>query len=294
MKKLWALLAIVLTFTLTMEAAHAKRIGGGKSFGRSYQTAPSQPSRSVDAPAQQRQQAINPQQAGNKKGIMGGLLGGLLMGGLLAALFAGGAFEGLQFMDILIIGLLAFVIFKLLKGLRGGATRPQPAYAPAGQPEMPQQKQQAPVFGTRREAMSEFPATASSATGEVIPFKLPLGFDSPAFLEGAKSSYRILQDAWNDNDLARIREFVTPELFEELKAERVSLVAAPQTEILILNAELVRADQQFGNAEVSVRFTGRYRDKGESIVEDFVDIWHLERDFTNDKAAWHITGMQSE
>ncbi|MGR5470930.1 Tim44 domain-containing protein, partial [Vibrio astriarenae] len=54
----------------------------------------------------------------SKKGLMGGLLGGLLAGGLLAAFF-GGSFEGIQFMDILIIGLIAFVIFKLMRGLLG-------------------------------------------------------------------------------------------------------------------------------------------------------------------------------
>lgn len=57
--------------------------------------------------------AANPASSA-KKGLMGGLLGGLLAGGLLAAFF-GGAFEGIQFMDILIMGLIAFVIFKLMR-----------------------------------------------------------------------------------------------------------------------------------------------------------------------------------
>ena len=290
MKALWALVVILFTFTMTMDEAHAKRMGGGKSFGRSYQTAPAPSRNTADAPAQ-KQQAAAPGRTANKGGLMGGLLGGLLVGGLFAALFAGGAFEGLQLMDILIIAALAFILFKVIKGLRQGPAvartpAPQPAYAGAGQGASP-----APVFGARREMPQA--ATASSAS-HAVPFNLPLGFDTPAFIEGAKEHYRVLQDAWNRNDLAKIQEYMTPELYADLKAERASLTTDPHTEVLSVDAELVRADQQFGKAEVSLRFSGRCRDAAEGTEEAFVDIWHLERDYTRDEAPWFITGMQSE
>lgn len=291
MKALWALVAILFTFTLTLDEAHAKRMGGGKSFGRSYQTAPAPSRNSADAPAQ-RQQAAAPGRTANKGGLMGGLLGGLLVGGLFAALFAGGAFEGLQLMDILIIAALAFIILKVIRGLRQGpavarSPAPQPAYAGAGQGATP-----APVFGARREAPAAAPL--GSGNSHAVPFNLPLGFDSPAFLDGAKEHYRVLQDAWNRNDLPKIQEYMAPELYADLKAERASLASNPQTEVLGVDAELVRADQQFGKAEVSIRFSGRVRDAAEGSDEAFVDIWHLERDYTKDDAPWFITGMQSE
>jgi predicted lipid-binding transport protein (Tim44 family) len=297
MKALWpALIVILFSFTMTMEEAHAKRMGGGKSFGRSYQTAPAPSKSTADVPAQRQQaDAAKPAQQGARKGgLMGGLLGGLLVGGLFAALFAGGAFEGLQLMDILIIAALAFIIFKVIRGLRQGpavgrTSAPQPAYAGAGQ-QMPPQTAPQPVFGARREAPVAAPVSGSQA----VPFNLPPGFDTPAFIEGAKEHYRILQDAWSRNDLPRIQEYVTPELYAELSAERASIATAPQTEVLSVNAELVRADQLFGNAEVSIRFSGRCRDAAEGVEEDFVDIWHLERDYTSHDAPWFITGMQSE
>lgn len=294
MKKLWAVLAILLTFTLTMETAHAKRFGGGKSFGRTYQTAPA-PSRSAaDAPAQRQQAAAQPAQAaqGSKgKGMMGGLLGGLLVGGLFAALFAGGAFEGLQLMDILIVAVLAFLAFKLFRSLRQGSG-PQPAYAGAARQSAPVPTPvSAPVFGSRRESAAAGPiATAGSPA---VPFNLPLGFDTPAFLEGAKSHYSILQEAWNKNDLARIEEYVTPALYTELKAERASLAGDQHTEVLSLDTALVRADQQFGQAEVSIRFSGRYRDTVEGVEEDFTDVWHLVRNYSKADAPWHISGIES-
>jgi predicted lipid-binding transport protein (Tim44 family) len=290
MKTLWTLVAILLTFTLTLNEAHAKRMGGGKSFGRSYQTAPAPSRNNADAPAQRQQQAAAPGKAANKGGMMGGLLGGLLVGGLFAALFAGGAFEGLQMMDMLIIAALAFIIFKVIQSLRQGsaaarAPAPQPAYAGASPNDSP-----VPVFGARREAPVAAPVSGSSPT---IPFNLPLGFNTPAFIDGAKEHYRILQAAWNQNDLPKIREYMSPELFAELSAERASLISNPQTEVMTVDAGLVRADQQFGKAEVSIRFTGRCRDAGEGVEEAFEDVWHLERDYTKDDAPWFITGMQS-
>ena len=296
MKKLWAVFAILLAFALTTEVAHAKRFGGGKSFGRTYQTTPSQPSRSsADVPAQRQQMAGQPTKAAGKGlmgRMMGGLLGGLLVGGLFAALFAGGAFEGLQFMDILIAAALAFVAFKIFRVMRQGKTPaaaihvPQPAYAGSSAPtSVP------PVFGTRRDSfVSSAPVSAGS---DAVPMSLPLGFDTPAFLDGAKEHYRTLQDAWNQNDLAKIEEYATPALYAELIAERASLLGAQHTEVIRVDSELVRADEKLGLAEVSIRFSGRYRDTVEGVEEDFTDVWHLERDGAKAENPWLITGIQS-
>lgn len=308
MKKLSAMLAILLTLTLTMETAEARRFGGGKTFGRTYQTAPSQPSSAgYAAPRQQAAgQPASPAAAQPArtpgKGMMGGLLGGLLVGGLFAALFAGGAFHGLQLMDILLIALLAWVALMVIRRLRQGAAAPvvrapQPAYAHASAAASTAARQaEPPVFGSRREAPAVAPVTSplAAVTGSpAVPFNLPLGFDTPAFLAGATEHYRILQDAWNKNDLPKIQEYVTPGLYADLQAERAALPAAQHTEVLAVNAELVRADQQFGEAEVSIRFQGRYRDVVEGVEEDFTDIWHLLRDYGKDDAPWHITGIES-
>ena len=101
MKRFFSLVAILLVTVAVTPIAEAKKFGGGKSFGKSFKTAP--------APKQQNTNSIRQDQTGkntaansSKKGLMGGLLGGLLAGGLLAAFF-GGAFEGIQFMDILIM-----------------------------------------------------------------------------------------------------------------------------------------------------------------------------------------------
>jgi len=287
MKKFWAFLAILLTFALTTELAHAKRFGGGKSFGRQYQTAPQAPSRqqAAPAPAQNTQAATAPGAPARKGGMMGGLLGGLLAGGLLAALFAGGAFDGIQIMDVLLIAVAIFGVMFLLRRLRG-APGPQPAYAGAARqmPDPAPLRRDAPAFGGSASAAPSSPA---------IPMNLPHGFDSPAFLAGALEHYRTLQDAWNRNDLVKIREYCSPELYDLLRVERASLPAEQHTEVLSVDVAVVRADQAFGMADISLRFTGRYRDVVEAVEADFTDIWHLERDTRQDGAPWLITGVES-
>lgn len=282
MKNLWAIIAMTFLFAFaaaTPDDAFAKRFGGGKSFGRSYQTAPAPASKPDAAPSQ----TASPTAAAGKRGMLGGLMGGLLAGGLIAALL-GGAFEGIQFMDILILGLLGFVIVRLLRGRRA-APAPAPVYA-GGQGDLRSafERPTSPVAPA---------ASGSGFAASTVPFNLPAGFDMNSFLTGAREHYRTLQDAWNKNDLAKIQEYVTPELYNALRTERASLAGEQHTEVLFVDAQLVRADQIGSRAEVSVKFTGHYRDTQEGVEEPFTDIWHLERDTAQPGSPWFIVGIES-
>ena len=282
MKNLWTILAMIFVFALSTSPAEAKKFGGGKTFGSTRQTAPVQPTTRPDAntPTKTTTTATS-----GKKGMLGGLMGGLLAGGLIAALF-GGAFEGIQFMDILILGLLAFVIFKLL-GRRG-----TPVARPAYDIPMPRETDQRMPFETVPPARDTVFGASGGFTASAVPFNLPPGFDMTAFLAGARDHYRTLQEAWNKNDLQRIQDYVTPELYNALKAERATLPGDQHTEVMFVDAELVRADHNATQAEVSIKFSGRYRDTHESVEEPITDIWHLERDLSQANAPWYIAGIE--
>ncbi len=289
MKRIFSIVALLMFTVAVTPIAEAKKFGGGKSFGKSYKTAP--------APKQQQQNTntIGKDQAAkspSKKGLMGGLLGGLLAGGLLAAFF-GGAFEGIQFMDILIIGLIAFVIFKLMRGMLG-----------AKQGSMNQHRNQ-PAFGgnsakfeqPNTQNFEQQPNVNSGGFGGFgaqtdVPHNYPPGFDQAAFVNGSREHYRILQGAWNHNQLDTIEEYVSPSLLEDLKAERAKLDGEQHTDVMYVDAEIVRADYNANKAELSLQFSGRYRDAVEGIEEDITDIWHLERDLTVPNAPWLIVGIQ--
>lgn len=290
MKRLFSLVALLMVSVAITPVAEAKKFGGSKSFGKSYKTAP--------APKQQTQNTstvgkdqTTAAKSSSKKGLMGGILGGLLAGGLLAAFF-GGAFEGIQFMDILIMGLIAFLIFKLMRGLLGAKRgsmnqhRQQPAFGGS-----------APKFEQPNVHNFEQPQSGSqggfgfSAQSDV-PHNYPPGFDQAAFINGSREHYRTLQGAWNHNQLDTIEEYVSPSLFEDLKAERAKLDGEQHTEVMYVDAEIVRADYDATKAQLSLQFSGRYRDAVEGIEENIEDIWHLERDLTTPNAPWLIVGIQ--
>lgn len=289
MKRLFSIVALLMFTVAVTPIAEAKKFGGSKSFGKSYKTAP--------APKQQQQNTntVGKDQttkSSSKKGLMGGLLGGLLAGGLLAAFF-GGAFEGIQFMDILVIGLIAFVIFKLMRGMLG-----------AKQGSMNQHRQQ-PAFGgnaskfeqPNMQNFEQQPNTNNGGFGGFgaqtdVPHNYPPGFDQAAFINGSREHYRILQGAWNHNQLETIEEYVSPSLFEDLKAERAKLDGEQHTDVMYVDAEIVRADYDANKAQLSLQFSGRYRDTVEGVEEEIEDIWHLERDLTAPNAPWLIVGIQ--
>ena len=292
MKRIFTVFALILTVAFVAPEVEAKKFGGGKSFGKSFKTAPvkKQQPQQTDTLRQQQQPGANQAAKSSKKGLMGGLLGGLLAGGLLAAFF-GGAFEGIQFMDILILGLIAFVIFKLFKTMRGAKSTPmghREAYAgnSPSQPQQPNQfRQQANQGGMAQE---EYVSTDSD-----VPFNLPPGFNMNAFLNGSREHYRTIQGAWNHNELAKIKEYVSPALLDDLIAERAKLEGEQHTEVMYVDAELVRADYDSNIAQLSIKFSGRYKDRQEGVEEDITDIWHLERDLRTPNAPWLIVGIQA-
>lgn len=293
MKRLLSLVALIMVSVAVAPIAEAKKFGGGKSFGKSFKTAP--------APKQQQQNtnSIGKEQGtkaptASKKGLMGGLMGGLLAGGLLAAFF-GGAFEGIQFMDILILGLIAFVIFKFMRGMLGAKqgsmnpNRQQPAFGGS-----------APKFEQPNVHNFEQPQNTGSQGGGFgfgaqteVPHNYPPGFDQASFINGAREHYRILQGAWNHNQLNTIEEYVSASLYHDLVSERAKLDGEQHTDVKYVDAEIVRADYDASKAQLSLQFSGRYRDAVEGIEEDITDIWHLERDLIAPNAPWLIVGIQA-
>lgn len=294
MKKLFIILAMIFTVSLVASpVVEAKKFGGSKSIGKTQQTAQAQPASTTTATTA----TTAPTSAGTagKKGMMGGMLGGLLAGGLLAALFMGEGFENIQFMDILIMALVAFVLFKIIRTVmasKAGA-QPRPAYAGAGQPNPNFQRQQAEPTGFVTNATNANNGSNGFAQAvSDVPFNLPAGFDLPGFLEGARSHYKTLQLAWNENDLDKIQEYVSIELFNELSNQRRELVGDQHTEVMFLDAELVRATYNANLAELSVKFSGRYRDTIEGVEEDIKEVWHLERNLMQANSPWLIVGIQ--
>ncbi len=301
MKRFFTLFALMFVMVLSAPHAEAKKFGGGKSFGKSFKTAPAPKSQPTNTNTIGKQSdPASAAKSSSKKGLMGGLLGGLLAGGLIAAMF-GGAFDGFQFMDFIIIALIAFVLFKIFKGMmaakNGSISRPSnQAYAGGHQPQQPEQNKG--YYHEQQQFRENAAASSGSAGGfgavnNDVPFNYPPNFDISGFVNGAREHYRTLQGAWNHNELATIQEYVTPELYNDLVEERRKLDGDQHTEVMYVDAEIVRADYDGKRAQLSLQFSGRYCDRQEGVEEDITDIWHLERDMTQANAPWLIVGIQA-
>ncbi|MGL5335111.1 MAG: Tim44 domain-containing protein, partial [Enterovibrio sp.] len=126
-----------------------------------------------------------------------------------------------------------------------------------------------------------------------VPHNLPAGFDADAFVNGAREHYRILQKSWDNNQFDTIKEYVSPELYSFLVAERAKSPAQQTSEVLFVDAQIVRADHDEKTAQISLQFSGRYRDvtmQEETAIED---VWHLERKLSEPNAPWIIVGIEN-
>ncbi len=267
-------LCISLTFALD---AHAKRFGGGKSFG-------SAPSHQTRQAPQQTQAA--PNQAGRQTPAAAsgasrwlGPLAGLAAGGLLASMFMGDGFEGIQFMDILIFGLIAFLLFRFLAARRRQQQPAMAGHAPM-QREMPQQPATS-IFGG---------SAAPVAAAPVI--NAPAWFNEQSFVAAAREHFLSLQQHWDANEMDKISEFVTPQLLGFLKQERAEIGDAYQsTYIDDLQIQLDGVDDDAEKTTATLTFSGVAKTSRFDQGEPFSESWRMER-VQGENQPWLVAGIR--
>jgi predicted lipid-binding transport protein (Tim44 family) len=291
MKKLFTLLTLaVFSFGLAAFDAEAKRFGGGKSIGKqreaiSPQAAPKPGQAPAGAPA--------PAATGGSKWM--GPLAGLAAGGLLAALVMGGAFEGINMMDVLMLAALMAAIFFVIRMLR--RPRQENTARPMQYSGMGTTGSSGPVPGT------SVPAEEASASGTAAPTQaapvtrstgnIPADFQVEPFLRNAKTSFIRLQAANDAGDLSDIREYTTPQMFAEISMQITERGRETQrTEVLSINAELLDVATENETAIASVRFNGQLREAPDSAPEPFDEIWHVQKDLKDPEAVWLLAGIQ--
>ncbi len=317
-RKIGTLATLFIALALLLGSVHeaqAKRMGGGKSFGSkpSYSTpfqrstspsgAGSQPVRSA---AQQQAAAQNQtaRQSWAGRGGLMGMLGGLALGGLLGSMFFGGAFENFNFMDILVLGGVAYLLYRLF----AARSRQQPA-APAGYG--PAQHKQAEPQTYYRENQQAAPGTsgfdtdvlfnkgkaAASSSGDsqasagFDASKLPAGFDQHTFLTGAENAYRHLQASWDNRDLAEIRGLTTDKVFAEIQEQLRTSGGNNKTVVLKLNAELLDVREAGSELEAVVLFDALISED-DAPAEAIKEVWHFIKPINSKQTRWFLDGIQ--
>ena len=312
-KSFASLFALLMTLTVSFGAsdAYAARMGSGKSFGSrpSYSMPYQRPSpmggQSTSRPAtpaqqpgysaaQQRNQAAR--DALSQRGGFARFLGGMALGGLLGAMFFGGGFEGVNFLDILMFAGIAFLLFKFLAARRASAEK---VASPGGYYGSPQDNtttqgrytdasQNGAGFDT--DILSRRSGAAPVAnTGPVIP----VDFDAPAFMDGAKSAYQMMQKAWDEGDLSTLRGLTTDKVFGELQDQVRARGAQPnQTDILKVECELLEVRDVGSDREVTVMFDVMMRENAGDRPSQVREVWHFTRSRNSRQPTWFLDGIQ--
>lgn len=280
MRALLFVFIALVSISLTIEDADARRLSGGRNLGM-QRSAPAQQQAAPKSPAQQQQQQAAPatpaqQPTGASKWL--GPLAGLALGAGLAALFLNNGWAGLL-AGMLLIGLIiAAVMFVARTVLRNRTAQGPLQYAGAGAGAQP--------------TLDALPGGAGMHSVAATTGRWPAGFNATEFVRHARLNFVRLQEAYDRKDLSTMSDFLAPEVYREIEADiRAAGAVEERTEVLTLEAEVLDVAEEAGSYIVSVRFTGMMRESAGREAEPFREIWHLEKPLSG-RSGWMLAGIQ--
>jgi predicted lipid-binding transport protein (Tim44 family) len=310
-----AVVGLIVIGTFATLNAEAKRMGGGRSVGRQSQTVQKQPTPPAQQPMQQSAQPSQAQRAApgqptpaaapNRSrwlGPIAGLAAGLGIAALLSHFGLGEAFAGAMG-NIIVIALIAMVAIWLIRKFMSRRRQSEPAYGAAASAGSASMNSGAQGMDYAQDSRYAAPAPAaagafgsSSNVDAASPVStapsVPAGFDTEAFLRNAKVNFVRLQAAWDEGNIADIREFSTPEMFAEVKLDIDSRGAQRnQTDVVQLNADLLELEDRGTEYFASVRFSGLIRETAGGAAEPFVEVWNLLKS-SRAGEGWLLAGIQ--
>ncbi|OZI27382.1 transporter [Bordetella genomosp. 7] len=299
--------------------AEARRMGGGSSVGRQSSnvmqqrqatTPPATTTNRSAAPATGAAAGTAAAGAAAKSGMsrwlgpIAGIAAGLGIAALLSHLGLSGAFA--EFLSsMLLIALVVFAVMFIVRRLRGAGPRTatQGAYGAhsarqdgSGQSQQSMWRQAAtpapaqPAAAASAAVAAAPAAVAQPADGDTNNWYIPGDFNSTEFLAKAKEQFVKIQAIWDSGDTDRLREFLTDDLIAELKQQLAERGAAPnQTEVVLLNAELLGIETVSDGHLASVRFSGMLREAPGTEAFRFEEVWNL---FKPQQGGWLLAGIQ--
>jgi len=323
--KIWStLLVVALTFT-TLHAEAAKRLGGGKSMGQqsnnvtqreAAKPAPAPTPAQNAAPAAQPAPAAAPAAAAQPQrkpwgAMLGGLAAGLGLAWLAHSLGMGEAFG-----QVLMFGLIALAVMLVI-GMIMRRRQPQVANtspyafegagAPADPHTLPQYNPKNVGNDASARPMDTDPTYQPTAarSGAIIGSSLsgnqtwgiPADFDSLGFIHAAKQNFMTLQHAWDRSDVSTLRSMMTDTMLAEIKtqlAEREANASGQpnQTDVVMLDAQLLGIEEVGEFYMASVEFSGLIREEPSAGPTPFREVWNMTKP-KNGSSGWLVAGVQA-
>ncbi len=124
------------------------------------------------------------------------------------------------------------------------------------------------------------------------------GWSSRRVLAAVNPCFVRLQAAWDVADLAALRALTTPSMFDEIVGQLGARGHAPnRTDVLTVQAELLRIEQVGSVLLASVQFSGILREAADGGAVPFRELWMLTHalDDATDVAggAWRLARQQA-
>jgi predicted lipid-binding transport protein (Tim44 family) len=138
-----------------------------------------------------------------------------------------------------------------------------------------------------------------SAVGGFQPtWSIPAGFDADGFVNKAKENFVVMQDAWDRSDTNSLRNLMTDNMLEVIKAQiaerdaTASVGQMTKTEVITLEARLLGIEESVDGHLASVEFTGMIREDLGAQPESFKEVWNMSLSKTTN-SGWLVAGIQA-
>ena len=129
------------------------------------------------------------------------------------------------------------------------------------------------------------------------PAAIPAGFDVADFLAVSKAHFVEMQAAWDRIDMPALRAMMGTELLDQIQPqlaerERQAGASMSQTEVMMLDTQLLGVEVLSSEYLASVEFSGLSREDGSAGPSPFREIWTItcSRDGSQ---GWLVTGVQA-
>lgn len=248
----------------------------------------------------------------------------ILTRSFFASLLLGDPFSGLGLLDFLIVGLAAFLIYRVTRNTEAGdADKEAPEQKPGeteGEerrygpgPESDAYKRAAQNWDILRTRSTPEPSTAKTTTaparsdsaapprpppiqGHAAPPTAPAqetpsgpsDTEAEEFIRGAKIVYCRIYDSLASADLADVKHFTSAIMFEELKP----LSGRRLGQLLLVEAATLDMKHTAGIAQARVAFDVLLQKEDAPQPEQIHEIWRFHRDQGDPKSTWRLAAIE--
>lgn len=227
--------------------------------------------------------------------------------------------DGFQFLDIVLFAMVAAFLVLRLRSVLGRRTgHEQPRQDPMSQRSQEREKEGNVIElpgrsdnrnGENTAATAGFEADDPIAGGLTRIGIADNSFDPTSFVEGARSAFEMIVQAFASGDKDTLRNLLADDVFEgfnEAIDERAKENHTLETSIIgIKSADIVEADMVERNAMVTIKFVSEQvnvtRDSEGRIIEgdpnqitDITDIWTFSRNTKSRDPNWKLVETRSQ